>query len=193
MIHSGSAGVSAAPIARQSQLWFRRNEAMHLGILRTITGGHAIRVDDLSELFLGRQIPCGNSHESKARIDQRLSLPRVGVLTDSSLMTPIIEFNDGDHGEIRAAQHEISNQLREAIANGLPLRLIFRDVDQLRQRDLDKNLMVGIEAQQTLVERLLSSGQQFGRHHRPWRIRERLTHNRIRPRSPIHNSPQVIH
>lgn len=68
--------------------------------------------------------------------------------------------------------------------------MIFRNVNQLRQCDLDKDLMIGIEAQQTLIQRLLPLSQQIARRDGPCSVREGLTEMRLRTGAPIHYSPQ---
>jgi hypothetical protein len=72
----------------------------------------------------------------------------------------IIQFNDRDDTQVRATQNKIRDQLREPIPNCLPIGMIFWNVDQLRQSDLDEKPMTGIQAQQALIKRLLSLRKQ---------------------------------
>jgi hypothetical protein len=74
-------------------------------------------------------------------------------------MTAVVELNDGDYAEISPAQNKIRHQLFVSSPYGFALGMIVIDVNQLRQRDLNKNLMPGIKTQQPLIQRLFSRRQ----------------------------------
>ena len=105
-------------------------------------------------------------------------------------MTAVVEFDDGDYAEIGPAQNKIRHQLFVSSSYGFALRIIAIDVNQLRQCDLNKDLMLGIEAQQPLIQRLFSRTQQLARCHRPRSVRERLTEKRFGTLTSTHWSPQ---
>jgi hypothetical protein len=67
-------------------------------------------------------------------------------------MTAIIQLDDSNDGEVGATQDKIRYQLLEAIANGLAVRAILRDVDHLRQSDLYEHLMLGVQGAKEFVE-----------------------------------------
>ncbi len=66
-------------------------------------------------------------------------------------MRAIIQFDDGHNGKVGATEHEVRDQLLETPTDGHSFRMILRDIDELRERHLNKNLIIRISSVRTLV------------------------------------------
>jgi hypothetical protein len=111
-----------------------------------------VRVYDRAQFFSRWQVARGNSYKPDTRVRQRLIFASVSVLMAQPLMSAVIQLDDSNDGEVGATQDKIRHQLLEAIANGLSVRAILRDVDHLRQSDLYKDFMLGVRGAKQFVE-----------------------------------------